>query len=128
MELSHGCFDEGNVLLREEVAVAPIVTLPVLRDDLGDRGAALVMRALGDLPGHITRAVPQSSFQETPSRAPKPKRVLGLADPASLTTEQMYNRWRALGDSIGVHVQLNETRVRLVGESVGRAGSVGADG
>jgi len=112
-EVSKNKFDVGKLLLQEKFSVDPLMTYTPLCDAIASRGAELLLQVLQDFPAYKAKAVPQPN--EGASMAKKVSKGMGNIRWNQHTTQQIWNLWRALGDTVGIHTRfaLNQHRLQL---------------
>ncbi|CAK4655194.1 hypothetical protein LEN26_008049 [Aphanomyces euteiches] len=111
IEIDPTAFDVGRILLQKEVPIAQDATYHSLSADLAGRGAACVIDTLKDLEAKKKLAVAQDNAKA--SKAPKMKREHGIVQWTE-STAQLYNMWRAVGETFGVMASFAGKSVKLI--------------
>ncbi|DAZ94926.1 TPA: hypothetical protein N0F65_012643 [Lagenidium giganteum] len=110
IEIDPMTFDVGRILLQKEVPVPEGITCSKLSSALADFGADCVLETLQDLPASKANARSQDNALAT--KAAKIKLEDGYLQ-LHETANQVFHRWQALSDSVGVSVTFKDTAVKL---------------
>eukprot|EP01016_Furgasonia_blochmanni_P018626 TRINITY_DN2108_c0_g2_i1.p2 TRINITY_DN2108_c0_g2~~TRINITY_DN2108_c0_g2_i1.p2 ORF type:complete len:244 (+),score=43.10 TRINITY_DN2108_c0_g2_i1:459-1190(+) len=97
IEISKGEFDAGRILLQEKYEVPPQMTYKELADELSTRAGLRIVTLLANLDHYRKHAVPQDP--SLVSKAPKLDTESTFLDFESMTSEEIYNRWRSFHGS-----------------------------
>lgn len=103
IEISPDGFDVGRVLARHEEPVRPDDTTGALTTRLMTVGAGLMVDTVCGMPASLEAGQAQASFPQEATRAPKVSRGMGLLSFAEMDAHEVYRRWQALGDNVGVY-------------------------
>jgi methionyl-tRNA formyltransferase len=123
IDVDRNAFDSGAILLQKDgVKIDETITNSTLTRQLSELGADCVEKVLLDLDGYRQKRVLQSTLGAT--KAPKLKPEFGLISSVTLSSHhegsslQLYRKWRAFEDSIGLYCFYGETenpkRLKLI--------------
>jgi methionyl-tRNA formyltransferase len=112
MQMEAG-LDTGPVLLRRAVAIAPDQTTGRLHDALSDIGAALIVKALDQLPALTPQVQPEDGVTYA-TKIDKAEARIDWTQPASTVDRQI----RGLSPFPGAWCEIGGERVKLLGSAV----------
>ncbi|TMV11471.1 methionyl-tRNA formyltransferase [Arenibacterium halophilum] len=112
MQMEAG-LDTGPVLLRDSVAIGDDTTTGQLHDTLSQMGAALILRALGDLESLTPQVQPEDGVTYA-AKIDKAEARIDWSDPAEVVSRQI----RGLSPFPGAWCEIDGARVKLLGAHV----------
>ncbi|CCI11577.1 hypothetical protein ABG067_003604 [Albugo candida] len=110
IEIDPLAFDTGRILLQKTFPIPENITFQPLATNLSEFGASCVVETLRNLPYLKQHATVQNDSQA--SKAPKVRFEHGILSLKESATE-IFQKWQALGDSVGVSVAFRGKRVKL---------------
>ncbi|TMW62232.1 hypothetical protein Poli38472_009725 [Pythium oligandrum] len=111
IEIDPRAFDVGRILLQKPFDVPDGITSEPLAQQLAALGGDCVLEVLADLETRKEQAIVQSDA--VASHAPKIKLQDGFLT-LDETADQIFHRWQALSDNVGISVRYKEKDVKLV--------------
>ena len=109
--------DTGDILLQQEMPVAPDDTSETLSPRLASMGAALMLDTLRGFHGKTIQPLPQDNSQAT--LAPILKKEDGLVD-FSRTADEIFNRMRGFQPWPGAHTKFRGKNLQILKAQPGR--------
>ena len=106
--------DTGPIFSQEKLKILPTETTNQLLIRLNNLGVNLLEKTLKEIQ---SGSQPKAQSESFASHAPKFKKEDGLID-WQLTSDQIFNKFRALSENPGVFTQLNGARVKINGMKV----------
>ena len=100
-------FDVGEMLAKTEVDIDECITRPELTDQLAKVGAELLVEVLKDFIRFEHEAVRQDDSSVT--FAPLFDKSSAVIDWSAMSSKQVYNLWRAVGDLTKLRTKYQET-------------------
>ncbi|KAL7681697.1 putative methionyl-tRNA formyltransferase, formyl transferase-like domain superfamily [Plasmopara halstedii] len=111
IEIVSEAFDAGRILLQKPYEIKPGIQYRDLADELAAFGSECVLKTLASLQTMKEKAVVQDDARA--SKAPKLKFKDGLIS-FKETARDIFHRWQALSNSVGVNVYFRGNVVKLV--------------
>ncbi|KAG1708129.1 hypothetical protein DVH05_024812 [Phytophthora capsici] len=111
IEIDPKAFDVGRILLQEPYDIQPGIQCQDLAEELAAFGADCIVRTLAELPSRKKTAVVQDDTAAC--KAPKLTFKDGLVS-SNDSANDIFHRWQALSNSVGVNVQFREKVVKLI--------------
>ncbi|EGZ07199.1 hypothetical protein PHYSODRAFT_565252 [Phytophthora sojae] len=111
IEIDPKAFDVGRILLQDPYDITPGIQCQELAKELAAFGADCIVKTLDDLPARKGAAIVQDDA--IACKAPKltlKDGFIGLDESAT----EIFHRWQALSNSVGVCVQFREKVVKLI--------------
>ncbi|CAH0478654.1 unnamed protein product [Peronospora belbahrii] len=112
IEIDSKAFDVGRIMLQEPYKIKPGIQCQELAQELAAFGADCVIKTLGDLPSRKKKAVLQDDAHA--SKAPKVTFKDSLISCDDFSATDIFHRWQALSNSVGISVQFREKIVKLI--------------
>ncbi|CAI5703572.1 unnamed protein product [Peronospora effusa] len=111
IEIDPKAFDVGRILLQAPYDIKPGNQCQELAQELAAFGADCIVKTLEDLPARKKEAVVQDDAQAC--KAPKVMFKDGFISFDDSATD-IFHRWQALSNSVGISVQFREKMVKLI--------------
>ncbi|KAL0478589.1 hypothetical protein AKO1_008147 [Acrasis kona] len=102
IELSPSKMDIGSIIYQEEIDVGPEEVYSQLYTRLAALGGDMILKTIKNLPDNLLNKRDQVESSGSISYATKIKKDISKIDWSKDTSTQIYNRWRAIGDSYRV--------------------------
>uniref|UniRef100_K3X1H3 Methionyl-tRNA formyltransferase, mitochondrial n=1 Tax=Globisporangium ultimum (strain ATCC 200006 / CBS 805.95 / DAOM BR144) TaxID=431595 RepID=K3X1H3_GLOUD len=112
IEIDPRAFDVGRILLQKEFAIPPEIQCNELSQRLASFGAECVLETLQHLAEYKKNAVVQDDSKAC--KAPKISFQDGILAFQHETADQIFHKWQALSDSVGISVQFKDKVVKLI--------------
>ena len=109
MRLDEGV-DSGDILLQEEIAIAPEETFASLHDRLAETGARMLYQAIGMLIEQSIRPIPQDHTKAT--LAPRLKKEDGLIN-WHMGVQEILSLIRGLSPEPGAYTYINRKKLKV---------------
>lgn len=104
-------FDCGEILIQRSIPIPKDMQMPQLYKDLALLGADTLVKALGELPGILDKAIPQSD--EGVTSAPRITGHIAKVSWKNVTAQEVYNLSRALTTLHNICTNFKGTVIKL---------------